>query len=97
MMPDYKGKHLSPYGSQFNMNAGTQPQETARFNGYAAGPWNLMWPVNYAAGNNYAGMSTGSNTNMAGAAADTSAGDTAADAGAGDSGGDGGGDGGGGL
>lgn len=91
-MPDYKGKHLSPYGPQFNMDAtNLQPQETARFSGYAAGPWFMGYPINYVAGNNYAGMSTGSNTNMEGAPADTSMGDTAADAGAGDGGGDGGG------
>jgi hypothetical protein len=105
-MPDYKGKHLSPYGPQFNMNVtNPQPRETARFSGYAAGPWNGMWPVNYVAGNNYAGMSIGPNTNMSGmsgmggSAAGTSAGESAAEAGGGDAGGagdGGGGDGGGG-
>jgi hypothetical protein len=106
MMPDYKGRHLSPYGPQFNMNVtNPQPQETARFSGYAAGPWLMGYPINYAAGNSYTGMTIGSNTNMSGMSgmgvggAGTSAGESAAEAGGGDAGGagdGGGGDGGGG-
>lgn len=106
MLPEYEKSQMAPYLREFNMVPGVDQVAAARgssFGGSTRGPavpgspfWH-GYPVMYAGANNYAAMSTGSNTSMQGTPGDTSAGDRAADAigGAPGDGADGGGDGGG--
>jgi hypothetical protein len=84
MLPKQDSSQLAPYMQEFNMT----PTNAPRSAGVPYAPMGMGYPVMYQNANNYAGMSTGSNTSYAGAPQDTSAGDTAADAGA--SAGDGG-------
>ena len=73
--PNWESNQLVPYLRELN----AVPGQT-RGRAVPGSPWWQQYPVMYSAANNYAGMSTATNTNIS-PAADTTAGNVVADAG----------------